>query len=134
MSEDPGEPVANGFVYDVIPRRPLKWARLTGGLSVLRLILKHRPDACLLCNIEHIPLGFVLKFFTRIKVVFDCRESFYALRDNRQHWPKWFRWPFAYVVRGLEFILDRVYDGLVTSDPSIYKVHEDAAGTEDHLL
>ncbi len=124
IAGNPGRKVTERFEFIPLTSRQRKSARLTGGLNLLGLVLCLRLDAIQLCSVEQLPLGFVLKALTGIKVIYDCREDTpSAMLKHRLRFPVPMRWFMYYFTRLVEYIAVRIFDGLVVSDPALYRIH-----------
>jgi glycosyltransferase involved in cell wall biosynthesis len=123
IAGDPGGKVTDRFDFIPLSLRQRGLARYSGALNLLGLLLRLRLDALQLCSVEQLPLGFVLKLFTRVKVVYDCREDMYSgMRDHKVGLPRWARVLLASVVRAMEYAAARIFDGLVVSDTALYRL------------
>lgn len=114
------------YDYEAIrlSRSELKAARLTGGLNLLWKVARARLDALQICSVELLPLGIAARLFGLTKVVYDCREDMpSAMRDHKPYLPKPMRIGLSSIVRFLEALGDRVFDGLVTADPAVAELH-----------
>jgi glycosyltransferase involved in cell wall biosynthesis len=101
-----------------------KFARLSGSLNLFRLIKSRKLDVLQVCCVEQLPLGLFVKIFTKTKVIYDCREDmYYSIREHKDNIPKLIRYPFAEVIRFLEYLGCKLFDGMVASDPAIFKTH-----------
>ena len=104
----------------IVPISPShrRWARLLGSVNLFRTIRRLKPDVLQCTCVEQLPLGILVKCLTRTKVVFDCREDHgSSMREHHIHWSKWFSALVAAVVSIFEGVADRLFDGLVASDP-----------------
>ncbi len=121
-----GESVNAEHGIRLIPmtKNAARWARVLGGINLYRQVLKETPDAIQLCNVELLPLGVLIALTTRIKVFYDCREDhFNAMMHHKPWFPKWKRIVMAYGVKYAEYAADKLFDGIITSDPAIYDMH-----------
>jgi len=124
MSDDPGEKVTERFTFAPLSARQRRRARMWGGLNLFRKITKHRPDAVHLCSLEQLPLGLVLKAFTEIKVIYDCREDMYnSMLYSKPRFPRIIRILLAEGTRFVERLAAMTFDGIVASDPAIIAIH-----------
>ena len=125
VAGDPGHAVDCPFRYVPLSRRRRRLARMTGGLNLIRQVLSLRPHLVQLCSIEQLPLGLWLKAATSVRVVYDCREDmFHAMRDSKVWLPRWQRGALAQATRLIETAACRTFDGLVVSDPALYRMHD----------
>lgn len=125
MAVDPDTTATDKFQFYTLSRRQRKMARFTGSINLLRHILKVNPDVLEVTCVEQLPLGLVLKLFTRIKVAYDCREDMYhSMLDSKVWFPTWVRRILACCTLILEFLADRIFDGLIASDPAIFHMHK----------
>jgi glycosyltransferase involved in cell wall biosynthesis len=114
------------YPYEPVPLSAAerKAAALTGGLNLLRKIARTRLDMLQICSVELLPLGIVAKLLRLTKVVYDCREDMpSAMRDEKPWFPKPVRIGLSWMTRFLEEVGDRMFDGLVTADPAVAKLH-----------
>lgn len=107
-----------------LAKNAARWARATGGVNLYQMVLKEAPHAVQLCNVELLPLGVILALTTRIRVFYDCREDhFNAMMHHKPWFPKWKRLVMAYGVKFAEYAADKLFEGIITSDPAIYGIH-----------
>jgi glycosyltransferase involved in cell wall biosynthesis len=121
-----GEKVSAEHGIRLIPMamNTARWARVLGGINLYRKVVKEAPDAIQLCNVELLPLGVLIAMTTGIRVFYDCREDhFNAMMHHKPWFPKWKRYAMAYGVRSVEYLADKLFHGIVTSDPAIYRIH-----------
>ena len=127
MAGSGGQEEADGFRYDVLSGRTRRLSRMTGAVNLIGRVLRWRPKVLQLCSLEQLPLGLVLKLFTGVKVVYDCREDMYHSMLHSKTWfPRPLRWCLAWLTRVLEYAAARLFDGLVVSDPALYRMHAGA--------
>jgi len=125
MAVDPDTTSTDKFEFYTLSRRRRKIARLTGSLNLLIDILKVAPDVLEVVCVEQLPLALVLKLFTRIKVVYDCREDMYhSMLSSKVWFPMWLRRILACCTLILEFLAGKILDGLIASDPAIFQMHK----------
>lgn len=124
VSDKINDNIKFNFESIVLSKTQRRLARKTGSLNLINVIRKIRPDIIQLCSIEQLPLGLYLKKFTKIKVVYDCREDmFNSMLYSKERFPKVLRIILSRMTRFLENHCDRVFDGLVGSDPAILNIH-----------
>ncbi len=124
MADDPGRKVTDLFTIHVLSDRQRRMAKFTGSLHLLPLILRLRPAVLQVCCLEQVPLGLALKVVSRIKVVYDSREDMYhSIRDRPTRFPRWLQWIAAQCTRVIEHLAARTFDGIIASDPAIFKIH-----------
>jgi glycosyltransferase involved in cell wall biosynthesis len=124
MSGKPDENNTNGLTYVTISNKERKVALLSGGINLFFKVARQKPDVVQLFSIDQLPLGIAIKLFTKIKVVYDCREDmFHSIRDHKDRINKPLRWIFAYVAKFVEYISCEIFDGLVVSDSAIFDIH-----------
>jgi glycosyltransferase involved in cell wall biosynthesis len=124
MAVEPDTTATDKFQFYPLSVRQRKIARLTGSLNLLIDILKVAPDVLEVVCVEQLPLALVLKLFTRIKVTYDCREDMYHSMLTKVWFPMWLRRILACCTLILQFLADRILDGLITSDPAIFHMHK----------
>jgi len=124
MAVEPDTTSTDKFQFYPLSVRQRKMARPTGSLNLLIDILKVAPDVLEVVCVEQLPLALVLKLFTRIKVVYDCREDMYHSMLSKFWFPMWLRRIFACCTLILQFLADKILDGLITSDPAIFRMHK----------
>lgn len=124
MSGAPEETKKDGFIFKRLSKRTRKRARFTGSLNLFRRIKHLDPDAIQLCSVEQLPLGLLIKFLTKIKVIYDCREDMYnSMRYSKEQYPVWMRIILAKCTKLVEYIAAKTFDGFVVSDPALAEIH-----------
>jgi glycosyltransferase involved in cell wall biosynthesis len=114
------------YPYEPVPLSAAerKTAARTGGVNLLRKVARARLDLLQICSIELLPLGIAIELLRVTKVVYDCRED---MPSSIRHHKPWFPEPVAIglslMTRLLESVGDRLFDGLVTADPTVAKLH-----------
>ena len=125
----PGDYNKGLFDCENLTSRQRKLSRVTGALNLFFRVIRIKPDVIQMCSIEQLPLGIFLKIFTKIKVVYDCREDMApSLLVHRDGISKPVRWLLYYMVNILELCAAKLFDGLVTADPFVF---EKKAGMPD---
>ncbi len=108
----------------IVSEKTAKRARISGGFNLLGKVLKSDCNLVQICNLELLPLGIFLAFFTQKKVFYDCREDHYnAMLFSKVWFPKWIRLMLATGVKVLEFLASKSFTGFIVSDPAIFKMH-----------
>jgi glycosyltransferase involved in cell wall biosynthesis len=98
-----------------------KYIRVTGGLSILRIILKSKINVIQICNIETLPLGIFLSIFFRKIVFYDCIEDHKSsLLYSKPNMSRISRIIISNLVVLFEKIAQLTFRGIITSDPYIY--------------
>ncbi len=110
--------------YIALSKRERRLARFTGALNLFFKVIKNKPTVLQLLSVEGLPLGLALKLFTNIKVTYDCREDmFNSMRFSKEKVPVPVRILLAYATRFLEYLAALTFDGIIASDPAIYRTH-----------
>ncbi|HNC30374.1 MAG TPA: glycosyltransferase [Cyclobacteriaceae bacterium] len=123
ICQDPGRSVSADCKLVPLSYRQRRWARFTGGISLLKKILKIKPRAIQLSSIELLPLGIFVSLFTGISVFYDCREDMRsAMREHKTRFPVAIRNLLGAATEMLEVIAGKVFAGFVVSDPKIYEI------------
>lgn len=125
MAGDPGKERESSFTWSVISGMQRRLARPLGGLNLLPRILALKPDVVQLCSVELLPLGLSIKRRSDIRVVYDCREDMVSAMLHKDRWPMPVRRLMAWFTQRMENRSDRLFDGLVTADPSVCDMHSD---------
>jgi len=113
------------FDWMLLDKKECKLARRIGALSLYRKVLQARPDIVQLCSLEQLPLGIVLAWLGKCKVVYDCREDMAsALYERRNRYPVLIRKMIFKMVRIIEGLADRYFDGVITADPGVYELFD----------
>jgi len=124
MVGDPGKQVTDAFIVHPVPKRQVRLGRYVGSLNLLSAILRIRPDVVHVTSLELVPLGLVLKMLTGIRVVYDCIEDHpSAMRHHRTQFPEWLAVLMGFGTHVAEYLGDRLFDGLVVSDPALARLH-----------
>lgn len=122
-----GMPTTNlDYPYEAVPLSAVerRAAALTGGLNLLRKIVRARLDVLQISSVELLPVGIAARLLGVTKVVYDCREDMpSAMRDHKPHFPKPVRIGLSWMTQWLEAAGDRLFDGLVTADPATAQRH-----------
>jgi glycosyltransferase involved in cell wall biosynthesis len=85
--------------------------------------------------LEQLPLGLLVKAFTGIKVLYDCREdNAAAMFGHRNELSTHQRWFVYYATRLVEYLAARFFDGMIVSDPAIYRIHYAAPAHRKTIL
>ncbi|NLT72730.1 MAG: glycosyltransferase family 4 protein [Chloroflexi bacterium] len=72
-------------------------------------------------------MGIILSVFTRIKVVYDCREHmFYSFLHSKTQYSRLMRTLLAYACRVIESLADITFDGIIFADPGTASWHSAA--------
>lgn len=125
VAGDPGKEELNGIRFSILPEAKRRKVFLTGGLNIFRWIKKLDPDAVQICSIGNLPLGLMLKAFTKIKVFYDCREDMYSsMLYSKVRFPKWQRRILAECTRIIQFFAAKTFDGMILSDPATFEIHK----------
>lgn len=112
------------FTWVLLTPEQVSIARKTGGLNLISMIKKNKPDIVQLCSLELLPLGIYLKLRKITKVVYDCREDMAsALYDRKANFPMFIRKLIFRGVKALENFADRRFDGVITADPGVYEFY-----------
>lgn len=124
IAQDPGKELSTTFRIKPLLELQQKWARYTGAINLFWKITKLKPDCVQLCSVEQLPLGLFLKTFTKIKVIYDCREDMYnSMLHSKTRFPAWFRRILAGCTFVMEGLVAHTFDGLIGADPFIVKMH-----------
>lgn len=100
-------------------------ARKTGGLNLFFELRKKKYDSIQICNVELLPLGLFLKLFSKTKVFYDCREDHIsAIRHHKPWMPKFLRYIVSYFVQTMDFLSNKIYDGIILSDNRIFEMRK----------
>jgi len=119
---------------DIILVTP-KRLRITGGLSILKKVLKTNCKVIQICSLETLPLGIVLAIFFRKKVFYDCIEDhYYSLLHSKTNLPKFVRRIIAKFILFLEFLASKLFKGFIVSDPYLYQYHKRVKSTRKMIF
>jgi glycosyltransferase involved in cell wall biosynthesis len=119
------------YSYEAVPLSAAerRRARLTGGLNLIRKIVRARLDVLQVCSVELLPVGIAAKLLRLTKVVYDCREDMpSAMREHKPRFPKPVRIGLSLLTQMLETLGDIMFDGLVTADPATADRHRHMPG------
>lgn len=124
MTGLPDKKLKEDFKFVNISVAQRKLSRLMGATNLFFKVKRASPEVIQLCSIEQLPLGLLLKAFTRIKVIYDCREDMApSLLQHRDSVPKVVRVILYHSVNILERLAALMFDGIVTADPFVYEKH-----------
>jgi glycosyltransferase involved in cell wall biosynthesis len=87
--------------------------RLRGLLRIFRMARSQRADVYHLQDLELLPVGILLKVFTRAKVIYDVHENFRLVALGRPWIPRVLRWPLSLLVDVGERLLARGMDAVI---------------------
>lgn len=131
----PDREIEHPFEYVALSDRQRRWARPTGALNLLPLMLRLRPDVVQLCSLEQLPLGIMLAVTGLCRVVYDCREDMAsAMFQHRDHFPVFVRHVLRFVTRTVEALGSLTLDGIVTADPSVKALHARMPEPRKHVF
>jgi glycosyltransferase involved in cell wall biosynthesis len=112
--------VVDGVKVVALPRPRNRFARIFGlTWQAFRLALRERADVYHFHDPELLPIGVLLKFFTRAKVIYDVHEDV-PQQILTKHWiPALLGRPLAEVFNAFEKLLTRVLDAVVVATEGI---------------
>jgi glycosyltransferase involved in cell wall biosynthesis len=102
-------------------------SRLLASPFALRAALKQKADIYHLHTPQMLPIGWVLKVFFRKKVVYDIYEDFPSMALTKEKLPMPIRKALGALLFGVESASCRLFDGIVTADPSVMRMYARAA-------
>jgi glycosyltransferase involved in cell wall biosynthesis len=99
---------------------------LTAPLALLAA-LKQKADIYHLHSPQMLPIGWVLKVIFRKRVVYDIFEDFPSMALTKEKLPLLLRKTIGGLVYWIESTSCRLFDGVVTADPSVMRMYAAAA-------
>jgi len=112
--------VVDGVKIVALPRSRNRFTRIFGlTWRAFRLALREQADVYHFHDPELLPIGVLLKFFTRAKVIYDVHEDV-PQQILTKHWiPVPLRRPLAAVFNAFEKLLTRTLDAVVVATEGI---------------
>ncbi len=89
--------------------------------------LKQKADIYHLHSPQMLPVGWILKIFFRKRVVYDIFEDFPSMALTKKNLPLALRKTLGGFVYWVESASCRLFDGVVTADPSVMRMYARAA-------
>jgi len=102
-------------------------SRLLAAPFALRAALKQKADIYHLHTPQMLPIGWILKVVFRKKVVYDIFEDFPSMALTKEKLPLWIRKSLGALLYGVESASCRLFDGIVTADPSVMRMYARSA-------
>ena len=112
--------VVDGVKIVALPKPRDRFARIFGlAWRAFRLALRQRADVYHFHDPELLPIGVLLKLFTRGKVIYDVHEDV-PQQILTKHWiPRLLRHPLAVVFNAVEKLLTQAMDAVVVATEGI---------------
>jgi len=112
--------VVDGVKIIALPRPRNRFVRILGlTWQAFRLALRERADIYHFHDPELIPVGILLKFFTKPKVIYDVHEDYPLHMLSKQWLPPPLRRIASWLMRQLEKIGTRWFDATITPTNAI---------------
>jgi glycosyltransferase involved in cell wall biosynthesis len=90
-------------------------------IKALSTALKVKADVYHFHDPELIPIGVLLKLFTRKKVIYDVHEDYGKQILSKPYIPKSVRKVISSLIKVLEYISSRFFDGIITATDDILR-------------
>jgi len=119
-SHDKAEMV-DGIRIVPLPTHRSRLSRIAGGMQVLRLALKEKADIYHFHDPELIPIGFLLKIFSKSKIVYDVHEDHPKTILTKYYLPKTFRRILAFFFNIIEKSACYSFDYIIFATEGIEK-------------
>jgi len=112
--------VVEGVKIVALPRPKNRFARIFGlTWRAFRMALREQADVYHFHDPELLPIGVLLKLFTRAKVIYDVHEDV-PQQILTKHWiPRLLRHPLAVVFNAVEKLLTQAMDAVVVATEGI---------------
>lgn len=88
--------------------------------KIFNLVKKQHCEVVHFHDPELIFVGFLLKMFTKIKVVYDVHEDYPADMLTKSYLKNYIRKPLCKIIQILEKICGKYFDAIVVADNSVY--------------
>ena len=120
IAQHDGNEMVDGVKIVALPKPRNRFARMFGlSWRAFHLSLRERADVYHFHDPELLPIGVLLKIFTRAKVVYDVHEDV-PEQILTKHWiPRLLRSPLAGVFNAFEKLLARALDAVVVATEGI---------------
>ncbi len=102
-------------------------SRLLTSPFALQLALRQKADIYHLHSPQMLPVGWILKVIFRKRVVYDIFEDFPSMALTKERLPLALRKTIGGLVYWIESASCKVFDGVVTADPSVMRMYARAA-------
>ena len=114
----PMPPVAGAAIQFVsLPRRRSRVTRALGSLGLLRELIRAEADLYHFQDPELLPLAIALKLAFRKRILYDAYEDFPSMARESQSIPHLLRPLASVLLKAVESVAARCFDGIVTADP-----------------
>ncbi len=100
-----------------IPRPRNRFFRLLSTFTFARKCLQERADVYHFHDLELLPLGLLLKWLTRKRVIYDCHENYPEAAYERAWYPDWLKPLAAKLIGVVEPFLARCLDCVICVVP-----------------
>lgn len=112
--------VVDGVPILKLPQHSSRLRRmLQGQVNALRILRRVKPKVLHIHDPELIPLAVFHRRTSGTRVIFDAHEDLPKQIWAKPYIPQWAKPAVSRLARGLEFLADREFDGIVTATPSI---------------
>jgi len=120
IAQRQGNEVVEGIKIVALPKPRNRFARILGlTWQAFRLALRERADVYHFHDPELLPIGVLLKLFTRAKVIYDVHEDV-PQQILTKHWiPAPLRRPLAVAFNAVEKLLAKALDAVVVATEGI---------------
>jgi glycosyltransferase involved in cell wall biosynthesis len=120
IAQHDGDEMVDGVKIVALPKPRNRFARIFGlTWRAFHLSLRERADVYHFHDPELLPIGVLLKIFTRAKVIYDVHEDV-PEQILTKHWiPRLLRRPLARVFNAFEKLLARALDAVVVATEGI---------------
>jgi len=110
------ECVINGVHVKPLKSYVSRVQRFLSTFALLPKLLKSRYDAVHLVDPELLPLGIILKLFTKTVVVFDAHEDYVEFMKHKYYLPPFFVGMFTLGIKFVLYVSSLILDGFVFAD------------------
>ena len=112
----------SGIKIEALPKTKNRVVRMSYLLiKVFILALKQKADLYHIRDPELIPVGLLLKFFTREKIIYDAHEDYRKQILSKNYIPKAVRVHVASLMKMIEFLSSKVFDGIISATDDILR-------------
>jgi len=114
--------VIDGVKIIGFPMPKSRFHRMTFcSIKILICAIKEGADIYHFHDPELMPVGVLLKVFTRAKVIYDVHEDYSKQILSKPYIPKIARKGIAFLIRLMEVISSRFFDGIITATDDILR-------------